>query len=165
MGPGARGWAMLVGVAVAVAAIDQWTKAEIVAGLGPGAATGIYRLGPDWLALEYAENRGIAFGLLAAAPGIAAALAGVIAAGLLAYVARLGPSRTVAVGAGLALGGAASNLIDRARLGFVIDFVSIGAWPNFNVADAAICGGVAVLALDALLRQEGPTGAMEQQDA
>ncbi|MGI9254913.1 MAG: signal peptidase II, partial [Thermomicrobiales bacterium] len=58
------------------------------------------------------------------------------------------------IGAGLTIGGALSNLADRARLGFVVDFVRIGAWPNFNVADAAICGGVVLLALDMVSRQE-----------
>lgn len=156
---------MLAGVAALVIALDQWTKAAIVAGLGPGAQAGRVLLGADWLALEYAENRGIAFGMLHAAPALAAALAAGIALALLWYAARTSPTWMLSLGAGLALGGAASNLLDRSRLGFVVDFVSIGAWPNFNLADAAVCGGVLLLALDALRRPDGPAGAMEHTDA
>ena len=51
--------------------------------------------------------------------------------------------QTMALGA--ILGGAIGNLLDRIRLGYVVDFVSIGPWPNFNVADSAITLGVLAL--------------------
>ncbi len=57
-------------------------------------------------------------------------------------------------GLGLVLGGAVGNLIDRARLGYVTDFIQVwfGSWafPSFNVADAAISVGAALLIIDAL---------------
>jgi signal peptidase II len=49
------------------------------------------------------------------------------------------------IGVGLLAGGAAGNLADRARLGYVVDFVSVGRWPNFNVADSAITVGAVIL--------------------
>jgi lipoprotein signal peptidase len=52
-------------------------------------------------------------------------------------------------GLGAALGGAAGNLVDRFRRGGVVDFISVGRWPAFNLADAAIVTGV-VIALGAL---------------
>jgi signal peptidase II len=51
-----------------------------------------------------------------------------------------------AVGLGLALGGAASNLADRVLRGAVVDFIAIGPWPTFNLADAAMVTGTALLA-------------------
>jgi signal peptidase II len=61
----------------------------------------------------------------------------------------------LAVAIGLIIGGAIGNVIDRIRLGAVVDFLDfhIGTWhwPAFNVADSAICIGVAVMLLDGLL--------------
>lgn len=51
------------------------------------------------------------------------------------------------IGIGAALGGAAGNLADRWRRGAVVDFIAIGRWPVFNLADAAIVAGIALLAL------------------
>jgi signal peptidase II len=51
-----------------------------------------------------------------------------------------------AVGLGLALGGAASNLADRILRGAVVDFIAVGPWPTFNLADAAMVAGAALLA-------------------
>lgn len=53
-------------------------------------------------------------------------------------------------GLGLALGGAAANLTDRLALGGVIDFISLGRWPTFNLADVAMVCGVAVTAASVL---------------
>jgi signal peptidase II len=51
-----------------------------------------------------------------------------------------------ALGLGLVLGGAASNLADRVRRGVVVDFIAIGPWPTFNLADAAMVAGAVLLA-------------------
>jgi len=66
---------------------------------------------------------------------------------LLALV--LGPPR-YRLGLGLLLGGALGNLIDRVRFGAVIDFVDVPWWPTFNLADAAIVAGVALVLLQVL---------------
>ena len=51
----------------------------------------------------------------------------------------------LAASLGLLAGGALGNLIDRLRLGHVVDFVAVGVWPKFNVADAAVSLGVLLL--------------------
>jgi signal peptidase II len=51
-----------------------------------------------------------------------------------------------ALGLGLALGGATSNLADRVLRGSIVDFIAVGAWPTFNLADAAMVTGIALLA-------------------
>ena len=109
------------------------------------------------------ENRGISFGLLESdsgfGPWLIAGIAVAIALALMIWLAR---TRRVwpALALGLIVGGALGNVIDRARLGWVIDFVDIHAagyhWPAFNLADAGITVGVAILLIDGLFRPSGP---------
>jgi signal peptidase II len=98
----------------------------------------------DFVALEFVENRGIAFGI-AFHPFlqfvlIALALLFVL---FLAYQSRRDRRSTFALG--MILGGAIANIIDRLDDGFVTDFISIGSFPTFNIADSCITMGVAVL--------------------
>lgn len=110
-----------------------------------------------FLRLVHVRNTGAAFGIL---PGQPTALKIVAIVGILALVAiillarRRFPyliSRGTTVGASLLLGGATGNLIDRLRFGQVTDFIDVGMWPAFNVADSAIVIG-AILAAISLLR-------------
>jgi len=137
---------LVIGLAASVAAIDQLTKFVVVSKIGPGRWESQVEILEGWLALEYTENRGAAFGVLA---GIAPVLTWVsiaILTGLLWHYSRQTRPplwHTLAIGA--IAGGALGNLFDRVRLGHVIDFVSVGPWPNFNVADSAITVGALVL--------------------
>ena len=100
----------------------------------------------DWLALEYAENRGAAFGLFGDSGSALAIASLAIIAGLLwQYFRAEQPPLWQSVAVGAILGGAIGNFLDRVRLGYVVDFISVGMWPNFNVADSAISIGVIVL--------------------
>ena len=96
--------------------------------------------------ITYIENPGAAFGLFANQRVIfivAAAL--VIAAACLMYRRLMSEKVIVRWGVALLLGGAAGNLIDRVRIGCVIDFLDFRIWPVFNIADIGICIGVALL--------------------
>jgi signal peptidase II len=92
-------------------------------------------------------------------PWLIAGIAVAIALALMIWLAR---TRRVwpALAVGLIVGGAIGNVIDRARLGWVIDFIDIHAagyhWPAFNLADAGITLGVAILLIDGLFRPSGP---------
>jgi lipoprotein signal peptidase len=66
--------------------------------------------------------------------------------GLLIEVGPLAQNAWVAIALGIALGGAASNLIDRVRRGGIIDFIDLKIWPVFNIADAAIVIGAGAAA-------------------
>ena len=136
----------LVGlVAGVVFLLDQLTKTWIVFTLAPRTPPRIDLLG-RWLALEYTENRGVAFGLLGGVGPLvvlAPLLVFVILAGL--YLRTASPPAWQSFGIGLLAGGAIGNLTDRMRLGYVVDFVSVGRWPNFNVADSAITVGAIIL--------------------
>ncbi len=144
-------------IAAGVVLADQGVKALIVAALQPGesrAFTGFFNL-------VLAYNRGAAFSLLADASGwqrpvfMAVALAAV--ALIVWLLRRPSSNRLFSLGLSLILGGALGNLWDRARLGYVIDFLDFHAlgyhWPAFNVADSAITVGAALLILDGFRAQ------------
>lgn len=117
------------------------------------------------LSLSHVRNRGAAFGILSDwdLPYQSWLLAGLSLAALAAiavYFWKLPPAaRLPRTALALVLGGAVGNLVDRARLGYVVDFVHVywreHQWPDFNVADSAITVGVTLLVLD-ILRSPGP---------
>ena len=123
---------------------------------------------PGLLNLTHVRNSGVAFGILNSAdfafkPALMAvfALGALVGVGLYATQLPLG-HRWARAGLALILGGAAGNLLDRARQGYVVDFVDV-YWRGwhfwaFNVADAAITVGVAILIVD-LLRPAQPAPA------
>jgi signal peptidase II len=114
----------------------------------------------SWLNMTLAHNYGAAFSFLSNAGGwqrwFFIVLASAVSIVLFFWLLRL-PRREWLTGLGLALilGGAIGNLVDRIRLGYVVDFIDvhIGGWhyPAFNVADSAITCGVIILLLDAFI--------------
>ncbi|MGI6726654.1 MAG: signal peptidase II [Christensenellales bacterium] len=108
---------------------------------------------PGVLGLAYAQNRGVAFGLLNQSPlvSLLVSLALVLLGGACARGLRL--TRPEALGAGLMLGGALGNLTDRALHGAVSDYLQLllFRFPLFNLADACLTLGALLLALCALL--------------
>jgi len=113
---------------------------------------------PDFLQLVHVRNTGAAFGIGANADSaIVPLLLNLGAIGVffvvVAYAFRAAVTdRVLQTGLHLILGGAIGNLIDRFRLHYVVDFVDVYVkshhWPAFNVADSAICVGIALLFLD-----------------
>ena len=112
-----------------------------------------------FLNLALAFNTGAAFSFLAGASGwqnlFFVGVAIIVSIVIFVMMRRLGASDSqVAVALMLVLGGALGNVIDRVRLGYVIDFIDVyyrhWHWPTFNVADSAISVGAILLALDAL---------------
>jgi signal peptidase II len=88
----------------------------------------------------------VAFGLLSGLGPlvvVAPLLVVVIMAAL--YLRSAAPPTWQSFGVGLMAGGALGNLADRMRLGYVVDFVAVGRWPNFNVADSAVTVGAVIL--------------------
>jgi len=115
--------------------------------------------------LVHVRNTGVAFSLLSnldprwVHPFLI--LATVLALGaVLAYIAYLPCRGAAPVGLGLILGGAIGNLIDRARLGYVVDFLDLywrnHHWPTFNVADVGITVGVVLLMIDMAVSPKEP---------
>ena len=145
----------LYALALFVLAADQASKAQIVRAY-PGWPDGNRELIPGFFALTYNVNTGGAFGILPHGTSLLAFAAAVAAVAIVAYSvrARMPLPRLLAIALALPLGGALGNLLDRVRLGHVVDFLALYVGPNrrwefpiFNLADSAICVGVGLLAL------------------
>ena len=122
--------------------------------------------------IRFVANEGVSLGLLTAGSDGArwalVALTGVIAAGVLVWMWRE-RNRQDRFALGLVLGGAAGNIIDRARLGYVVDFADLhfGEWSPFlvfNLADAAITIGVLVLLVRAILVRDKPAASVSVEN-
>jgi signal peptidase II len=144
--PGSSASTVLAVIVVAVVGLDQLTKAIVTARLGPSAPESRIAMLGEWLQLEYAENRGAAFGLLSGLVPVLTLASVAVVLWLLFQFGRGAASEWWRAAAlGLIVGGAIGNFVDRVRLGYVVDFIAVGPWPNFNVADSAISLGVIAL--------------------
>lgn len=135
-----------------VALLDQVTK-SVVARRIPMHGT-VTCLG-GLLRITHVRNAGAAFGVLQGRQTLfiaAAALAAVIV--ILCYPRVSASNWPARLGLSLGLGGAVGNLVDRLRFGGVVDFLEVGPWPVFNLADSAIVVGVALILLG-MLRSPG----------
>jgi signal peptidase II len=149
----------------AIVLLDQGTKALVVRLI---ALHEYVPLVDGLLSLSHVRNRGAAFGFLSDwdVPYQSVLLSvlslGALAAILLYFLRLPATARLPRLSLALVLGGAFGNLIDRLRLGYVVDFVHVywrrHQWPDFNVADSAITIGVTLLVLD-ILRSPGPATA------
>ncbi|HEX7173256.1 MAG TPA: signal peptidase II [Candidatus Limnocylindria bacterium] len=155
--------AILAITAVGIYVADQVTKALVVASLDVGQRVDVIG---DVVQLWHLRNTGAAFSLLPGATWLFIPIT-IIALGMVAYFHRQfrdrGPWIHVILGA--VLGGALGNLTDRIRLGYVVDFVSVGVgdlrWPAFNVADPSVVIGIGLLVVylsffDGRLRRDEP---------
>lgn len=139
--------AILLIVTAIIVIADQITKIIAIEELGHEAGRPVVSVIPGILDFRYIENTGAAFGifqgnttiLIFVSIGVVAILAAVFWK-LILY------SRLLAFAFGLQFGGAIGNLIDRVRLGFVVDFVDGPLLPVWNIADAGITVGVVILA-------------------
>jgi signal peptidase II len=139
----ARSWALAGVLCAVVVAADQAVKARIEAKLFPGEEVDV--LGP--LGLTLSHNKGVAFGLAGGA-GVGLVLVTAAALALIAFVFSRDPARRgMWVAVGLLSGGALGNLIDRLAAGEVTDYIAVGSWPAFNLADMAITVGVVLMVL------------------
>lgn len=143
---------LLAGVIIA---LDQITKNYVISTLQPQD----FFFPVPWLApyvrIVYWYNTGVAFGLFQGQTVIFTLLNSAIALAIIYYFPRV-PAREwiIRIALGMQLAGAVGNLIDRVRLGHVVDFISIGNFPVFNVADSSITVGVAILVLGVMIQEQ-----------
>ncbi len=146
-------YAFLLGVAGAIVAFDQWTKWLVRTKVPFNGSWAPW----DWL-LPYArvihiQNTGAAFGSFQAFGNVFMVLAIVVSIGILFFYPRVALNDwLLRIVMSLELGGAVGNLIDRFTQGRVTDFLSVGNFAVFNVADASISIGVTVLIIGMLIR-------------
>jgi signal peptidase II len=146
-------YAFLLSVAGILVAFDQWTKWLVRTRLAFNETWAPW----DWL-LPYARivhihNTGAAFGSFQAFGNVFMVLAIVVSMGILVFYPRVAQNDwLLRVVMSFELGGAVGNLIDRFTQGTVTDFVSVGNFAVFNVADASISVGVTILIAGMLIR-------------
>lgn len=138
-------------LALALVGLDAATKLMTAAWLAFGESVPLI---PGWLAFTHAHNRGAAFSLFHGQVPVLAIVSAVVTVGIIVYERKLGPRTTLHnLAISLLLGGAVGNLVDRVRLGYVIDMIDLqngsgrNIWPVFNVADIALVVGVGFVLL------------------
>jgi signal peptidase II len=139
-------WEIFVPIVIGVVVLDQLSKAWLIANVAPGERL---QLIGDWLRLIQSQNSGALFGMFRDQAVVFGLVSLGVVALIIGYHARAGRNVYLSVALGLLLGGAIGNLIDRFRLGYVVDWVDMGIgdvrfW-TFNVADSAIT--IAILML------------------
>ena len=143
-------------VAALVIAADQISKFLVTATLPWGGMWSPFPGQNPIFRIVHATNTGVAFGLFKGWGPLFVVIAAVAAALIILYANRLRDDQWLMyVALGLMLGGAIGNVIDRLRLGHVIDFIDVGIgttrWYTSNLADVAIVSGVILLGLATLL--------------
>lgn len=143
-------------IAALIVALDQWTKWLVRVNIPDGGVWLPEALG--WLSpyarIVHWHNTGAAFGMFQDAGMVFTVLAFIVIAAIIYYYPHVENSDwSLRLAMSMQLGGAIGNLIDRLTLGRVTDFISIGTFPVFNIADASISVGAAVLLLGVWLTE------------
>ena len=162
---------LMFATAVVVFILDQLTKWWIQSNMQVG---GMISVIDGFGRLRYTHNTGAAFGFLRDASGILSIFAPIVIAGIVVVFVRLGnPTRLSTLAAGLIVGGALGNLIDRIRLGYVVDFIevynphldlggTIYTFPVFNVGDSGITIGVILILAGLIFTKDEPETSQQQ---
>lgn len=141
-----RSYTTLFLISGAVIALDQLTKALVRTNLGFEQIWSPWPWLMPYARIVHWNNTGAAFGMLQGFGDVFMILAIIVALAILYYFPQV-PKEDwpLRIAMGLQLGGAIGNLIDRLTIGRVTDFISVGTFPVFNIADASISIGVAIL--------------------
>lgn len=144
-----RYWQIVL-IAVAIVALDQWTKTLVRENIPLGGSwlpESLAWLSP-YMRIVHWYNTGAAFGMFKDGGMVFTVLAFVVIALILYYYPQVDKADwSLRLAMSMQLGGAAGNLIDRVTIGHVTDFISVGSFPVFNVADASITVGAGALLL------------------
>jgi signal peptidase II len=144
------GLGLMAGIIIA---LDQWTKALVKANVAFGDFWSPWPWLTHYARIVHWKNTGAAFGILQNFGGVFTILAIIVSIAILYYYPQVPrEDRILRLAMGLQLGGALGNLIDRLTQGYVTDFISVGNFAVFNIADASISSGVAVLIIGIWLK-------------
>jgi len=154
-------------IAAVIVILDQWTKWLVRTNIPAGETwlpTSLYWLSP-YARIVHWYNTGAAFGMFKDASMLLTVLAFVVIGAILFYYPQVEKDDWILrLALSLQLGGALGNLIDRLTVGHVTDFISVGNFPVFNVADASITIGAVLLFLDVWLRERAEKKAEKSVD-
>ena len=162
-----KDYLILFGVAGVVVALDQWTKwlvRENIEFSGMWLPDSMMWLAP-YARIVHWYNSGAAFGMFQNGNLVFTVLAFIVIGAIIYYFPQVESGDwTLKVAMGLQLAGASGNLLDRLMMGKVTDFISVGVFPVFNIADASISIGVAVLLLGVWLKERQERLAKAKED-
>lgn len=160
-----RDYATLFIISGLIIGFDRWTKALVRANLDFQEVWSPWHWLLPYARIVHWKNTGAAFGILQNFGGVFTILAIFVSLAILYYYPQV-PRKDwyIRLAMGLQLAGAIGNLIDRLTIGWVTDFVSIGTFPVFNVADASISIGVAVLILGVWWKDRHPDESAEVKE-
>ena len=148
---GGRRWPLFVALAAFVVVADQLAKGLVTSSLSPGESVDVVG---DLVRIVFGQNTGALFGLFKDNALMFGVVSIIVIGLIVAYHGRATPSLYLTVTLGLLLGGAIGNMLDRIRLGYVVDFVDVGLgslrFYTFNVADSAISLSILLLFIAAL---------------
>jgi len=146
-------WLILPILALLILGIDQAAKHLVVQRIPPYQAWMPAPALARFFNLTFITNTGAAFGLFQDRSLVFVIVAVVISIGIVLYLRRIPHEEwLIRVSLAMQLGGALGNLVDRVRLGYVVDFMDFHMWPVFNFADTFIVVGVGLLAYCLLVR-------------
>jgi signal peptidase II len=155
-------WGVFLGLAALIVILDQLSKAWLLANVSAGEVMSIVG---DYVRFVLSQNSGALFGLFRDQAILFAVVSVGVICLIVLYHGRAGRSLYLSIALGLLLGGAIGNMIDRLRLGYVVDWVDIGLgglrfW-TFNVADSAIT--LAIIMLVAMAIFPALTGSTQDE--
>ena len=134
----------IIWIGLIVAIIDQISKNIVVSSLKPHQSIPIIQ---NIFHLTYVQNTGAAFSMLRGKTYFFILVSSLIIIAIIYFAHKIPKEkRLLRMMLGFVLGGATGNLIDRVRLGFVVDFFDFRIWPVFNIADSAVVIGMIVIA-------------------
>lgn len=143
-------------IAAVIVLLDQWTKALVRANIPQSASwlpESLLWLSP-YARIVHWYNTGAAFGMFKDASMVLTVLAFIVIGAILFYYPQVSRDDwSLRLALSMQLGGAVGNLIDRLTIGHVTDFISVGNFPVFNIADASISVGAVVLFLGVWLQE------------
>jgi signal peptidase II len=146
-------------IALVVVIADLIVKRVVTSTLGPDANRHASWLVDDILGLEYVQNSGAAFGIMRGNPELLAAVSLLVGGAFVWLLLKeLGSGPWSAASGGLLIGGGIGNLVERFGDGYVTDYIAVGPWPRFNIADSAITVAIAIFAVALFVDSGASTG-------
>lgn len=164
--PQQRRWFVPLLFGLLVLGFDQQTKQLVIMHLGPEPLLRSQPLLGELLSLVYWRNTGVAFGLFQDATLLLTLTSILICLGaIFVYSTQLPNLKLIVqISMGLIIGGALGNIIDRVRFGYVVDFIQVGWWPIFNLADSAITGGTLFLVFYLFFSENQPKAELSPKE-
>ena len=157
-------WLLLPALGLLIVALDQYTKHLVQTNLRLFEAVQPIPALSHIFNFTFVKNTGAAFGIFPNGSTLFALIAVVVAVAIAVYFRHI-PNHEwlIKISLSMQLGGAVGNLLDRLRLGYVVDFMDFHMWPVFNFADTFIVVGVMLLAYRLLLYPE--SFVLEEEEA